>query len=275
MTAVALALSAELLRFPVEAHRASVWMDAFSQAPAGIDLAHTRAFRGGSQWLVLWGPGGPDRFDAMRQQLQAGGRVICFDLAYWQRERKVRVSIDTAHPSEWVMRRDLSRSRFLADRVDVRDSWSPQGPIIVAGIGRKARIQYGANTVEHWEATQIAACRARWPHQRVMYRRKQADAPVPADVELTSDRPIEEVIAGASLLITWHSNVAVDAIRLGIPVVCLDGAAAAVCPSALPADLPAPLEPSLRDRFLANLAWFQWAPSEIAQCWAFLREVLA
>ena len=42
---------------------------------------------------------------------------------------------------------------------------------------------------------------------------------------------IDQALTGCSLVVTWHSNVAVDAIRMGIPVVCRDGAAAAVCPS--------------------------------------------
>jgi hypothetical protein len=62
-------------------------------------------------------------------------------------------------------------------------------------------------------------------------------------VVLTTDQPIEHVLAGASLVVTWHSNVAVDAIRLGIPVICREGAAAAVCPSELGADDPRPLDP--------------------------------
>jgi len=36
-----------------------------------------------------------------------------------------------------------------------------------------------------------------------------------------------------------------------------------------------PLAADVRDRFLANLAWFQWAPSEAAQTWRFLTELLA
>ena len=72
---------------------------------------------------------------------------------------------------------------------------------------------------------------------------------------------------------TWHSNIAVDAIALGIPAVCVDGAAAAVCPAELPEEVR-PFDPALRDRFLANLAWFQWAPSEARECWAFLRGLL-
>ena len=51
--------------------------------------------------------------------------------------------------------------------------------------------------------------------------------------------------------------------------------AAAVCPSTWTDEDPQPLPVAVRDRFLANLAWFQWAPNEAAACWAWLRELLS
>jgi hypothetical protein len=153
--------------------------------------------------------------------------------------------------------------------------WNPDGPVIVAGIGRKARVQYGS-AVEDWERQMMTAAAARWPERQVRYRRKQLDAPIPDGATLTNDGPIEGVLDGASLLITWHSNVAVDAIRLGIPVVCHDGAAAAVCPSSdLTEADPSPLADLARLTFLQNLAWFQWDPKEARQFWAWVPEVLA
>ncbi len=112
-----------------------------------------------------------------------------------------------------------------------------------------------------------AACHARWPDRPLVYRPKPRE----------TGHPIEDVLAGCSLLITWHSNVAVDAIRMGIPVICRDGAPAAVCPSGLSSDPPSPLSADVRDRFLINLAWFQWgwAPIEAQGCWTFLQELLS
>jgi hypothetical protein len=173
------------------------------------------------------------------------------------------------------MRREWPAARFVGDRVPVAQVWKTTGPIIIAGIGRKARAQYEADVVSKWETAMLAECRKRWPARRVFYRKKQADAPAPQDVPLMGMGPIDQALINASLVITWHSNVAVDAIRMGIPVVCKDGAAAAVCPSELP-DEPTPLPVEIRDRFLANLAWFQWNPAtESAQMWAWLQELLS
>lgn len=226
---------------------------------------------------MLWGPGAPERADVMRQHIASGGRVMAWDLAYWHRDVKARVSIDAAHPMDWVMRQDWPTTRLQADRVAVSDAWHPTGPVVVAGLGEKARVQYGAATVDAWERAMIAACRERWPNRPVVYRTKKSGSPEPSGVHVSGPGvPIEQALRGASLVVTWHSNVAVDAIRLRIPVICRDGAAAAVCPPALDAESdPAPLPEAVRDRFLANLAWFQWAPSEAGACWTFLEAVLA
>lgn len=257
----------ELLRCQPEISRAGEALVALARASAGagVALKSTTSYQGASPWLLLWGPGAPDRAALMRRHVQAGGRAIAFDLAYWSRERKIRLSIDAAHPQAWVMAREWSKSRLRNDAPLIVDAWKPTGPIVVAGIGRKAQAQYGAAMVETWEAEMMAACRARWPERAIIQRPKPM-GPCPS---------IEQALRGASLLVTWHSNVAVDAIRLGIPVVCRDGAAAAVCPSTLPDD-PQPLPTAVRDRFLANLAWFQWdMRTEAPQCWAFLRDLLS
>lgn len=266
-------LTFELLTFQPQSHRATLAMQALkAHAPRGSILSHT--YRGRSDVLVFWGPGAPDRAAVMRRHVANGGHALALDLSYWQRDRKFRVSVDAAHPQAWVLRRDWPAARLAGDRITVADRWNPDGPIVVAGIGRKARVQYG-DAVEIWERQMIAAAQARWPDRQVLYRRKQLDAPVPDGMALTSDRPIEDVLVGASLLITWHSNVSVDAIRLGIPVICHDGAAAAVCPSFFDNEDPSPLTVGVRDRFLRNLAWFQWAPNEARQFWAWVPEVLA
>ncbi len=270
-------MAVELLRFVPQVERVEpLWDGLIRAAPAaGMRVTQTKTYQGHEPWLMFWGPGGPDRFEPMRRHCEQGGHVVAWDLAYWDRFRKCRVSIDAAHPQAWVLRRDWPGDRLHRDQVAVSNTWRQTGPIIVAGIGRKARVQYdrqGVNVLA-WEMAQIEACRAQWPGRTIQYRPKTTDQPTPPGVGLVGGT-IEQALTGASLLITWHSNVAVDAIRLGIPVVCKDGAAAAVSPSSLPA-APTPLPQEARARFLNNLAYFQWAPSEGLPCWQFLRTVLA
>lgn len=270
MIAAAVAtVTVESLRLQPSSHRSDLALSALTQAATSrpeLSVRSSDRYQGGADWLLLWGPGNPTRFDIMARQIAAGGHVIALDLAYWDRDRKIRVSIDAPHPQAWVMRRDWPATRFTADRVPVADLWKPDGPVVIAGLGDKARVQYGADVVDRWEAAMARACAARWPSRKVLYRTKRGNV-----------QPIETVLRGASLVITWHSNVAVDAIRLGIPVICRDGAAAAVCPSTWPDDgMPQPLDLHTRMQFLHNLAWFQWDPkTEAQECWAFLRELLA
>jgi hypothetical protein len=276
VSAVVAMLAVEVLRCEPQSDRSSTMLSALERTAksVGFDVTSTTRYHGDCPWLFLWGPGAPERAAILQRHVAQGGRVLALDLPYWQRNHKVRVSIDAAHPQAWVLKKDWPAARFASDQVTVADRWKPTGHIVVAGLGRKARVQYGADTVRAWEDDLIRQCRSRWPDRHLVYRRKQVDAPYPQGVGLTSDAPIDQILTGASLVVTWHSNVAVDAIRLGIPVVCRDGAAAAVYPDRLGLD-PQPIATDLRDRFLRNLAWFQYTSKEAALCWSFLRELLS
>ena len=255
-------MTVEILAFAPESTRTRAMYDALTIAAAstGIQVTATTEYQGTSDLLMLWGPGHPARWPAMQAQSARGGHSAVWDASYWSRESKFRVSIDDAHPAAWVMRRQWPRNRWDDDPAPVANAWDQDGPIVVAGLGTKARVQYGAGTVDAWEADMMRQCRARWPGRLIVYRAKP------------SVGPIDQALTRASLLVTWHSNVAVDAIRMGIPVVCRDGAAAAVCSSTL--DGASALSVEDRNQFLSNLAYFQWAPSEASECWQFLEELL-
>jgi hypothetical protein len=94
------------------------------------------------------------------------------------------------------------------------------------------------------------------------------------DATAANDK-IEAVLASASLVVCRHSNVAVDACRMGIPVVCNDGAAAAIYPSRLEDEA---MQPSFETRaeFLRRLAWWQWSAAEMSSgaIWPWLTGVL-
>jgi hypothetical protein len=273
MTVAAALLTAEILHFKGQSYRADAVIRSLSRLAylAGVRVSDTHAFRGRDQWLVLWGPGAPDRVEPMRRQIAAGGHVLACDLSYWDRDEKFRISIDSAHPQLWVMQRPLAASRLMAANVRIEQTWNPDGPVIVAGIGEKAGIQYGIDAVHAWERQQIVKVVA--AGRRVLYRPKKDGAVAPGIMPAPRG-PIESILRGASAVVTWHSNVAVDAIRMGIPAVCRDGAAAAVCPETWSPDLR-PLSPAEQRQFLANLAWFQWTPAEARACWTFLQECVA
>jgi len=266
VSTVATKTALEVLRCQPETTRAGQVLYALTKAAVsmGFDVSTTLSYAGASPWLLIWGPGAPERRDLIARHVAAGGRAIALDLAYWNRTHKVRVSIDAAHPQAWVMQKTWPATRLESDRPIIRRMWKADGPILIAGIGVKAQTQYGPAIVADWEASMRAQCEARWPGRRIIQRPKPPTGLLP---------PVEGVLNGMSLVITWHSNIAVDAVRLGIPVVCRDGAAAAICPAELP-DEPLPVPVEVRDRFLANLAWFQWAPQEAFAMWRFLQELI-
>jgi len=217
MTAARARTTVELLRFAPQSHRTCSVFHALAQAAqkAGIDLTVTDTYRGHASWLVLWGPGAPDRVQPMRRQLTVGGHVICVDLAYWSRDRKVRLSIDAPHPQAWVLRHEWPATRFDEDRPTVANTWDPGGPVLVAGIGDKATVQYG-DAVRCWELEMIRVAQTRG--FTVRYRPKTRGT-VPDGLRHAGTGPIETILRGVSRVITWHSNVAVDAIRMGVPVI--------------------------------------------------------
>lgn len=275
----AVATAVELMTWAPESLRTEQLFRALQAAAprCGLSVTRTSAYRGHAPWLLLWGPGAPARAAVLKRHVAAGGRALCLDLAYWNRERKARVSIDAAHPVAQVMQRNYSADRWRSDSVPVADVWGPKGPVLIAGLGDKARVQYGAAVIDHWERSMITACRARWPERPIAYRRKKTTSPIPEGVSPASGIPIDQALKGVSLVVTWHSNVAVDAIRMGIPVVCRDGAAAAICPSSLPDVDPRPLPVAWRDQFLFNVSHFQWGttPDEAAGFWKFATERLS
>lgn len=271
---MALLASVELLTFCPQSPKGLQMFDALQQALPGRGVRVTRtdtSYQGRSDVLMLWGPGAPNRWPAMSDQAARHRPTVVFDLAYWARDTKIRCSINDPHPQHWVMRKDWPATRLRADGIVCSDQWNPDGHVLLAGIGPKAKVQYGAALVEAWEAEMIVACRARG--RVVRYRRKNARGDAPIGVPAADTGSIEAALAGASLLVTWHSNVAVDAIRMGIPVVCRDGAAAAVCSSVL-TDRPKPLASDVRTQFLQNLAWFQYSTGEAGLFWGWLNEAL-
>lgn len=210
--------------------------------------------------LVLYGMGGPDR---------AGYRdhrpLIAFDAGYWQRKlephkRKFRVSFNGDHCPDYIFKGACpSRQRLDSARLAFGEVARLQGPILLVGNGPKTLVSGALG----WTAKRSRDVKMAFPERRVIYRPKPR-RPKEGGVmysSLSSPNDIDDVLNGISLVVCRHSNVAIDACRLGVPVVCDAGAAACIYPSKL-ADFR--LQPSMEKRleFLTRLAWFQWSPEE-------------
>jgi hypothetical protein len=229
--------------------------------------------------LVLYGMGGRDRHPHALRHLQDGGTLVCLDAGYWQRgldprRRKYRVSINGFHPPQYVMRGpDPGEARWLDAGLSIEDAGGyVKGPIMLVGNAPKS-IAVGAGG---WAQKKSQQIRATFPTRRIVYRPKPKRPHEPGVAfDALSVEPIDQALRTVSLVVCKHSNVAVDACRLGVPVVCDDGAAAAIYPSRL-VDAGLQPSPALRREFLHRLAWWQWSPEEWEQgrAWVWLTETL-
>jgi hypothetical protein len=244
----------------------------------------TQVFQGGKprpgSVLMLYGMGGADRYGLALSHVNQGGTLIAWDIGYWDRKgphdhRKLRMSVNGLHPPAFVMRGLLPAvDRWKASGLRCAPQ-RPQtaGHVVLVGNGPKSNV-IGA---EGWAAAKARQIRREMPGVPILYRPKPKrpfDRGVEFDaVDATS--PIDAVLAGASLVVCRHSNVAIDACRLGVPVVCDDGAAAAIYPQRLEDRED---QPSLatRQEFLRRLAWWQWSTYEArgGLVWPWINGVL-
>lgn len=240
---------------------------------AGVDavLCDHHQFRPGA-WRVVYGLGGHDRIGYADYP-----KLIAFDLAYWDRklaQRKYRVSVNGMHCPQLIMRgKDPGPERWALSGLDIVQSGDPSGPILLIGNGPKSNA-VGAGG---WAERKSKELRSHFPDTPIWYRPKPNRASEPGVVSdwVVTDGSIDDVLAKVSLVVCRHSNVAVDACRSGVPVVCDDGAAAAIYPARLEDWQNQPTE-DVRESFLYRLAWWQWSPDECesGQFWRWIMKVM-
>jgi hypothetical protein len=226
-------------------------------------------YEGDCEWLMTYGIGDHERGGWFRDHVMSGRHAITWDLPYWDRknrpDRPMRLSIDAMHPQKWID--DRPPSRWDRQGIALREDYDPDGPIILVGLGAKQNTALRQECLT-WEKKRLPQIREVYPNARIVYRPKRLEDPSMPDLDRNDETPIDKVLRGASLVVCRHSNVAIDACIAGVPVVCDDGAASALYGG----DLRQPVYPSHEERlrFLRNLAWYQWQPSEAKECWAFL-----
>lgn len=235
----------------------------------GLDSTLTVLPRKPGAVLVLYGLGGLDR-----ARYATRPDVVSFDMGYWNRkgpDRCFRVSVGGFHSPGLIFKGpDPGETRNRP--MDVAEQVTRDGPIMLVGNGPKSE----AVGARGWSARKLAEIRKAFPGCQVLYRPKPK-RPIERGVvaDIVSTEPIQEALAKVSLVVCRHSNVAVDACQAGVPVVCDDGAAASIYPSAL-ADHAK--QPSLerRHEFLRRLAYWQWSQAECesGEFWLWMKGVL-
>jgi hypothetical protein len=261
-------INCEILFHDIPA-RATRMFDALIQAAseAGINPIVTDRWSKKTDLLMSYGLGHPQRRLWTEAHVAAGGRLIGWDLSYWDRDNAMRCTVDHLHP--WRLIRDMPGERWKVANIPLRDDGNPSGHIVLVGMGRKSRAQFAMQD-RAWEKSALASIRKIYPQKEIVYKPKRPEDAIKGC--RTMDGPIQDALLGASLVVCRHSNVAVDSCIAGVPVVCEDGAAAALYGS----DLANPTVPDResRLRFLRNLAWWQYRPDEAALAWKFLTGVI-
>lgn len=245
---------------PPRPSRAVKFMAAMiADRPAGAEV--TPGYRGKSRFLMLYGPGALTRVPVIRKHVSRGGRVAMWDLGYWDRERSMRLSFDTLHPTaEHLAAVPAGERRRFALREDA----DPAGPIVLVGLGAKSNRAWGLDALE-WERAKLADLRQRFPGREVLWRPKGGKPQPFGKLRMDYSTPIDQLLKGASLVVCRHSNVAVDACVAGVPVECDDGAAAALYRGD-----PNPTREQ-RAEFLRRLSWFEWSRDHAPAAWAFIQ----
>jgi hypothetical protein len=228
-----------------------------------LPIVQTAEYEGNSDLLMLWGLGEESRSLACKKHLANGGRAILWDIGYFGREEGyARLSIDYWH----VQHLDITRpkpSRWQSLGIQVTDQSSQAGHIVLVGMGPKSHTY----TKEYeWEENKLAELRKRFPSRHIVFRPKPGKPIKALDCDVAAGGPIADVLRGASLVVCRHSNVAVDAVALGIPFECEDGAAKWLSNK--------PYTEQTRQDFLHRLAWWQWLPSESVDAWKFILGII-
>ena len=221
--------------------------------------------------------------DAFNSYVRAGGHALYIDMGFWDRkpagsprEGYHKVVLDDWCPTK-TMRRGCPEDRFSRLGVQVREARAGK-TIVVAGMSGKSARDHGYASNE-WEAKVIDRLR-KVTRRPIVYRPKPSwkeARPIAGAGYSIGSVPIADVLAGAHMLVSHHSNAAVDAIVAGVAVYCEQGVASLLSvPSLETVDDAKPATIQERLKLLQDIAWCQWTPSEMrsGECWDHYRELI-
>jgi hypothetical protein len=181
------------------------------------------------------------------------------------------------HPHKYLMKLGHSGKRFkkFNHNSDRPSPWSHTSKhnVLLAGMGPKSFDLYKMHT-QAWDKWALEEIQKN-TERNIVYRPKPSwiDAKtLPGTTFSHVGQSLDAVLNNTHVVVTHHSNVAVDALMRGIPAICVDGAAYAICDEDFTA-IDEPKKPE-RAQFLWNLAWCNWSVSEMESgaCWRYIRE---
>lgn len=217
-----------------------------------------------SDFLVTWGIHKGNR-QIIQQYRDQKKPVIIFDLGYWGRKVYFKASVNQAHP-ENVLAEKFSGERYeKSGGVPIRQPQEGGDFVLLAAMGWKGCAAYGQGHGE-WDAAAYRKIKAATETQIVWKAKPSDPTPVVPQgvIPYTGGTKLQDYsLERCKAIVTHHGNCAVEALALGIPAFCVDGAAAQICNFDLSKIDTAKVSEN-RVQFLYNLAHWQWTVDEIA-----------
>jgi hypothetical protein len=219
----------------------------------------------------------------MHEYIAEGKTVVFIDLGYFERQKGGRyrgyhkVAINSRHPTAYIEKMmGLGLPKRRQDIPEIQP-WKKNGEnILVTGMSARAAEAIGYDPGE-WEADIIREIKFAYPHLNIIYRSKptwiEARPLKYAQFEHGASGSIRRSLENAKVLVTRHSNTAVDALVHGIPIYCEEGVAYPLAIHSIN-QLENPIYPDNREQWLNALAWCQFEMSEIESglMWDFLTQ---
>jgi hypothetical protein len=167
----------------------------------------------------------------------------------------------------------LTRNRFQAGPIVDRPSdrlglfGNPEIRPWRAG-GRNVLICPPTNAVANFYRQQ------HWLEDTVRALKLLTDRPIIVRQKADADRPLQEELLDAHVLVTYNSNAAIEAVLAGVPAICDSVCAAAHVGSTKLSDVENPPRPDDRDRWLRHLTYSQFRLAEFASgvAWRILND---
>lgn len=227
---------------------------------------------------VFWGFTSPCQ-NLVRACQTKGIPWIFIDLGYWRRELNYyKVCVNSRHPTAYFQKTPRPPDRFARLGLEVGEvEIKGDNYILLAGMSGKAAWAWKLENQEYEVKT--AAELSKLTTRRIVYRPKPnwaASKAIPGTV-YDKTTPLHMALLKTHCVVTHHSNVAIDATLMGIPVLCKYGAASVLYPYELQrVDTIQPLSRAARLQWAADVAYCQWSLHEMRTgvCWRNVLSVL-